>query len=136
WLADVGFGDSFIEPLGLDDPDEQVQRGVGYRIEREEDTWRVCQSQPRAEWEPLYAFTLQPHRLEDFSAMCHWQQTAPESHFTQKRMCSMATPDGRVTLSDMKLIFTRNRNRQERAVADDHEFNTLLLKYFGFRLTE
>ena len=26
WLADVGFGDSFLDPLRLDDPGEQTQR--------------------------------------------------------------------------------------------------------------
>src|SRR5215510_12560424 len=32
WLADVGFGDSFIEPLRLEIEREQRQRDIGYRI--------------------------------------------------------------------------------------------------------
>ena len=32
WLVDVGFGDSFLEPLRLDERGEQVQGGRAYRI--------------------------------------------------------------------------------------------------------
>jgi len=39
WLADVGFGDTFREPLRLDDPGEQIQNGKAYRIERDGDWW-------------------------------------------------------------------------------------------------
>ena len=34
WLVDVGFGDSFREPLRLDEPNEQLQGRSAYRILR------------------------------------------------------------------------------------------------------
>src|SRR5881227_1245928 len=37
WLVDVGFGDSFIQPLHIDDSDAQIQRDRAYRIETGED---------------------------------------------------------------------------------------------------
>jgi N-hydroxyarylamine O-acetyltransferase len=129
-LADVGFGDSFIEPLRLDEAGEQVQRGVGYRVERDGDIWRMLERQPGAEWMAMYQFTLQPRQLSDFAAMCAWQQTAPESHFTQKRLCSLATPEGRVTLSDLRLIVTRNGEREERMLTPDH-IAPALREHFG-----
>ena len=43
--------------------------------------------------------TLAARRLADFEAMCHFHQTSPNSHFTRKETCSMATADGRVTIS-------------------------------------
>ena len=32
WIADVGFGDSFLEPLPLDSEEERVQSGGAYRL--------------------------------------------------------------------------------------------------------
>jgi N-hydroxyarylamine O-acetyltransferase len=130
WLADVGFGDSFVEPLSLDDPREQIQRGVGYKIEKEGEHLTVKERQPGREWSSSYQFTLQPRALPAFAAMCRWQQTAPESHFTQKLICSRATPDGRITLSDDRLITTRKEKREERLL-DARERQEVLAEQFG-----
>src|SRR5882762_9725355 len=37
WLVDVGFGDSFLEPLKLDEEIEQIQGRRAYRITREDE---------------------------------------------------------------------------------------------------
>src|SRR5215204_4139344 len=37
WLADVGFGESFVEPLRLDERGEQAQGARAFRIDREGD---------------------------------------------------------------------------------------------------
>jgi N-hydroxyarylamine O-acetyltransferase len=63
--------------------------------------------------------------------MCHYHQTSPESPFTRKRLCSLARPDGRVTLADMKLIVTRNGTREERVLRSSDEWNNLLREHFG-----
>lgn len=134
WLADVGFGDSFIEPLRLDDPAEQIQHGVGYRIERQADFWKMMERRRPEDWTITYQFDLKPRQLEDFSGMCHWHQHSSESHFTQKRICSLASPYGRVTLSDMKLIVTENRVRREEIFSDDREYSTALKTYFDIEI--
>ena len=63
--------------------------------------------------------------------MCHYHQTSPESPFTRKKVCSMATTDGRVTVSDRRLIITRNGKKQERLLNSEDEWKTTLEKYFG-----
>jgi len=131
WLADVGFGDSFIEPLRLDEAGEQVQRGVAYRVAHDGETWTMNERQPSADWVVMYQFTLQPRQLADYAEMCHWQQTSPESSFTRKRLCSRATEAGRVTLSDLKLIITQNGARQEHALAGEDDFRAVLREHFG-----
>lgn len=60
-----------------------------------------------------YRFGLQPRDLADYLDMCHFHQTSPMSHFTQRRICSLATPTGRITLSDMTLIITDLGDRHE-----------------------
>lgn len=134
WLADVGFGDSFREPLRLDDPNEQLQNHGAYRLTRDGEQWTLLARSSDNEWEPQYMFTLRPYQLADFAGMCHYHQTSPESHFTQKRVCSLATPAGRVTLSDMRLIITLGSSRQEKILASQEEYTTALREYFGFKL--
>lgn len=132
WLADVGFGDSFREPLRLDDRGEQVQGDRVWRIE-EEGSHLVLRQRQAAEspWTPEYRFTLEPHEFPDYAGMCLYHQTSPQSHFTRKRVCSLATPDGRVTLSDLRLITTRGGVREERMLASEEEHATVLRELFG-----
>jgi N-hydroxyarylamine O-acetyltransferase len=63
--------------------------------------------------------------------MCHYHQTSPESHFTRQRICSLPTPEGRITLSDNKLIETRGPSRQETSLSGDHEWRAKLYELFG-----
>jgi N-hydroxyarylamine O-acetyltransferase len=135
WLADVGFGESFREPLRLDEPGEQAQAGGVYRLSQEDGGWIYWSRDESGPWRPQYRFTLQPRGLADFADMCHYQQTSPDSHFTQKRVCSLATPDGRITLSDSRLIVTHNGRRQEQELADQAAYEAALRDYFGVTLT-
>ena len=134
WLADVGFGDSFVEPLRLDEPGERRQRTGVYQVVRDGENWMMRETDKEGAMVDGYLFTLQPRRLADFDGMCYYQQTSPESHFTQKRVCSRATPEGRVTLSDMRLIITTDGQRQERLLAGPDEYAAQLRKYFGIEL--
>lgn len=131
WLADVGFGDSFREPLRLDEPNPQAQNGVAYRLDNSAEQWTMLRRLAQQDWAPQYRFTLQPHRLTEFDSMCLYHQTSPRSHFTQKRICSRATPEGRVTLSDMRLIITTNGQRQEMRLRDQNEYAHALWEHFG-----
>lgn len=134
WLADVGFGESFHEPLRLDKPGEQAQAWGTYRLTYDGGDWTYWERDEAAGWQPQYRFTLQPRRLADFAERCHYMQTSPESHFTQKRICSLATPEGRVTISDFHLIITQNGRRQERELTGRAEYESALREYFGVEL--
>ena len=135
WLADVGFGDSFSEPLLLDEREIQVQGERPYRILPDGAYLVLSQRETGGGWKPLYRFTLQPHSYGDYVEMCHYHQTSPDSHFTKARVCTRATPEGRVTLSGMRLITTTKQGgRQEIAVASDEAFKQLLSDHFGVTL--
>ncbi len=130
WLADVGFGDSFREPLRLDEPGDQIQQGHTYRVTRDGEDWTMFEYDVRGICDG-YKFTLQPRRLADFAGMCDYHQTSPESSFTRRRICSRATPEGRITLSDMKLILTTPGERQERLLNSPEEYAAALREHFG-----
>ncbi len=133
WLADVGFGDFILEPLRLQVGLEQSQEAGRFRIE-ERGNYLVVQKGQGKEWIEQYRFTLMAHRVADFAAMCDFHQTSPESPFTRKSICSLATADGRITLADRKLIETRNGTRQERILESDVERKRLLREIFGVAL--
>lgn len=135
-LADVGFGDCFVEPLRLETGDVQRQNSGDYRISKSDDTEFVLEAKRDGKWKPEYAFTLHPHALSEFSAMCHYHQTSPESHFTQQRICTLATPEGRITLSDKKLIETRGGVRTETPLSGNAEWRVKLREYFGIALPD
>jgi N-hydroxyarylamine O-acetyltransferase len=128
WLADVGFGDSFLEPLLFA---AAADGAAGYRLETEAEPYWVAEQNSDGTWTRQYRFDLQPRELHDFAAMCAWQQTSPESSFSARRICTRATPDGRVTLSELRLITTVNGQRSERQLASEAEYNLVLRDHFG-----
>jgi N-hydroxyarylamine O-acetyltransferase len=121
WLVDAGFGDSFLEPLLLDEPGEQRQGGRTYQIVSDGTELTLMQRVEKLEshsgekvdpqsqsaqgreggrapadhlWKAQYRFTLQPYEYADYAEMCLYHQTSPDSHFTRSRICSRATLHG------------------------------------------
>jgi N-hydroxyarylamine O-acetyltransferase len=119
WLADVGFGESF-EPVPFDHPGSNE-----YRIESNGAALILLQGE-----RPRYRFTLRPRVLGDFEGMCRYHQASPESSFTQRRIVSQATAEGRITLTDTRLIVTRDGQRVEQTVNSQAEFDALYQKHF------
>jgi N-hydroxyarylamine O-acetyltransferase len=131
WLADVGFGELFLEPLRFRAGVEQRDPAGSFRIVDSNGRLRLEKQEPDGAWKGQYSFTLQPRRLDEFAGMCHYHQTSPDSHFTQNKICSRATPQGRVTLSGMKLIVTKHGQREERMLKSEPEWRHALRDNFG-----
>jgi N-hydroxyarylamine O-acetyltransferase len=135
WLADVGFGDSFNEPLGFDTEGEQSQGLRAYRLEQTPEGCISWQRNYDGSWERLYFFDLQPHRFpEEYEAACLYHQTSPNSSFTRGSIISRTTPAGRVSLEDGWLILTTNGRREKRPLVDQGEYQALLKEHFGIEL--
>jgi N-hydroxyarylamine O-acetyltransferase len=135
WLVDVGFGDSFLKPLLLDERGEQVQGERGYTIAVDGDHLVLNQRLAKGEWKPQYRFTLEPRVYADYEALCRYQQTSPNSHFTRARICTLATTEGRVTLSEMRLIrTTADGTRTEQLLSTSEDYSNSLRDLFGIVL--
>jgi N-hydroxyarylamine O-acetyltransferase len=134
YLVDVGFGDSVRSPLTLSG--EIVADVSGsYRIAREDHFGNLCfQKLMQDEWVTEFVFTLQPRKLEDFHEMYQYQQTSPESHFTKKLICSLATPEGRITISGDTLIETAGSVKTQRPIVSAEERDDILRRRFGINL--
>ena len=136
WLVDVGFGDSFLEPLLLDERGEQAQGRRSFRIDTDGPRLILLRRDEDSDWEAQYRFTLQSYGYADYAAMCRYQQTSPDSHFTRARICSRATLEGRVTLSEMRFIeTTETGGRQERNLQSQEEYAGILREHFGIVMT-
>ncbi|HET9896026.1 MAG TPA: arylamine N-acetyltransferase [Streptosporangiaceae bacterium] len=130
WLADVGFGDHTTFPLHFDDRAEQADPGGVFRLADTSDG----DIEVRRNGELLYVAERRDRALADFAPTCWWQQTWPQSHFRQSTICSLLTPDGRISLSGRTLIRTRGAARIEEELLTDEAVLTAYSEYFGITL--
>ena len=133
WLVDVGFGESFLEPLLLDSRADQRQGTRTFRLVDADDHVVLMRRNDGEDWQSQYRFTLQPYTFPDYEEMCRYHQTSPDSHFTKGLICSRATADGRITLSDMRFITTSGpqRLRDERTLSTREDYDRVLREEFG-----
>jgi N-hydroxyarylamine O-acetyltransferase len=131
WLADVGFGRLSQFPLRLDSRDEQKDPGGLFRV-LDADYGDVDLHMGDR---PQYRLELRPRELSDFEALCWWQQTSPKSAFRQGPVCSMLTPDGRVTVSGQLLIETTGDARSEQRLETDAAILDVYRRRFGIELS-
>lgn len=132
WLADVGFGESFVDPMPLCSGATTVENGQRYSVRHSGGQWQLVKHQEDGEIQQYIFFDV-PQTLAEYEGMCNYHQTSPESHFTKGRVCSLATADGRVTLSGMRLILTRKGHRQESTLQDELELRHCLRDMFGIQ---
>ncbi len=137
WLADVGFGESFLDPLRFAVGRVHEQDNGAYRIDADQGDYvlrrRAEQDGP---WDAEHQFRDVPRELADFEGMCRYHQSSPDSPFTQRRVCSLATPDGRVTLRDTRLIVNSQGRRSEQPVDGEASYRAALRGHFGIELPD
>ncbi|XP_015268244.1 PREDICTED: arylamine N-acetyltransferase, pineal gland isozyme NAT-10-like [Gekko japonicus] len=135
FLCDVGFGEGFLEPLELKPGTEHVQKGGIFWLGNKGGIWVLERREvPGKEGRPLYQFTLEEKKLDDFAGMCSYHQTSPSSIFPCKSFCSLRKEDGgRLTYMGWRLISTAGEKRTETALQSS-EIPAILHEKFGVRL--
>ncbi|MBN9389848.1 MAG: arylamine N-acetyltransferase [Chloroflexi bacterium] len=134
YLADVGFGESFREPLCWNDTAPQAQEDREYRLSETLEGRILSQKLPGKDWEDPYILSTLPRQLEDFAGMAHYHQTSPESGFTKNPLISQALPGGRISLTDKLFIVTRQGERTELPVTGVAAYFEKLEQEFGVNL--
>jgi N-hydroxyarylamine O-acetyltransferase len=133
WLADVGNGVQLTDPIPHE-PGEYTAGGRPCAVRRSGEAWRTELPRGDGQWLPDWTWTLAPRRLADFAARNHYQQTSPESHFVQHRMCVRLTDAGRIALVDGVLSERVDGQLVERTVPAEEE-PRLLRELFGIEFT-
>lgn len=136
WLVDVGFGRRFpLHPIAIRPGQILEDRTGNYLVSPyNTDYWAIHQQQETGSWVPSYIFTTVSRQLSDFRGMCRYHQTSSASYFTQNMLCTLVTPNGRITLTDDTLKITEHGRIMEQPVDDADDFEYLLETHFGIRM--
>lgn len=133
YLVDVGFGDSFRKPVEM--PDGECEDISGrYRLYNIDSENFELRRKEENKWILQYTFTTVPRRLSDYKAMCDFQQDSLTSHFRTRMKCTIATPTGRITLSDSSLTITEKGIKTKLEIRNAVAFKTSLVNYFGISI--
>lgn len=130
YLVDVGFGDSSRVPLPMNG-EQQTDVSGTYRINSNADGVFHLEKDENEAWKPQYRFTLKPRTLSEYESMCRYHQTSPDSPFTSKSLCTIATVDGRVRVSGMNFAITCGSEKTERILSSENEWKEVLKSQFG-----
>ncbi len=131
YLADVGFGDSFIRPLPLDDPGPHDGGTGPYRFEYSQDETTLIFDGPDGP-EPQYRFGARAYGAEDFVEPSEQKWSDPQQKWRQKPFATRLLDGGpdRVTLLHDRLKVRRNGEWSERPVRSGDEWKRLLREWF------
>lgn len=133
FLVDVGFGDFSVEPLKFVLDVEQIDKNGTFLIRKQTDDYFEVVKKDGKDWKSEYIFKDLERDLTEFTEMCNFHQTSPDSHFTRGKLCSIMTENGRKTLTDKMFIETQNGERKETQVNSEAEFYEILEREFHIR---
>lgn len=137
WLADVGFGDSFLAPLDLDAEGLQHDGAAHFGVARTDalyTVFRASDAGPAGARQSLFRFETVPRALDGFRARARFHQDSPDSHFRRKIVCTRATDDGRITLRGGEWIVAAGGVRTVEAVDTPAQVHAILHDHFGIDL--
>ncbi len=130
YLVDVGFGDHFVEPFPLVvDKKFSDERGT-FWLEQENDNrilWREGLERERS-----FCYELCPvaRELQDFKEQCYHYAKAPDSRFRKGTILSRFTENGRVSLTDDRLLLTEAGDKRVIQLEDAAAFQSMLRRHF------
>lgn len=130
FLVDVGFGDFTAAPLKfMLSVEQQDANGVFLIRKFDEDYFEVVKKEGEYE-QSEYIFKNSVRDLSEFSEMCRFHQTSPQSHFTWSKLCSLMLENGRKTLTDKEFIETENGEKRKTKINSEDEFYDYLAREF------
>ncbi|MDC8003528.1 arylamine N-acetyltransferase [Aureisphaera galaxeae] len=130
YLVDVGFGEFAFRPLKFEMNKVQSDSRGDFIFENHENGYIKVSKITGETKSAEYIFTKQERSFQEFGGMCHYQQTSPDSHFTQKKLITRPTPKGRITLSGTILKITEDGVTMKEQTFDETEFGMYLREWF------
>ena len=131
-LADVGFGDAFSSPKEIDLKKIQMDYTTYWKFEQDPDENYLLRSSDDASYyRTKYRFNLEEKQIIQFLGMCDYHQSSDKSPFTQNKMITIKTKDGRITLTDRKLKILELGEITELDILNEDEFLSKLEQHFS-----
>lgn len=153
WVADAGFGGSFVPPLPLEDGAQaQTPDGAWHRLLRSGERgslageWRLeragpagttdGRSAPHGEWQPQYVFDLGEVAQDDLEMANHWTSTRPETRFTTLCIASVVLERGFAAMTGRQLSIHCHGISETRDVDDAVDYARTLRDLMGIALSD
>ncbi|HWN69965.1 MAG TPA: arylamine N-acetyltransferase [Haliangium sp.] len=133
YLVDVGYGECIRAPMPMMVGFTQQAAGSTFALREEGARLRLVSRDEHGD-ERGYVIDPRPRVLQELAAMCEFHQTSPESMFTRKRLCTLPTPAGRITLCETLLCRSDRGVRSERELESEAEYLAALRAEFGIEL--
>ncbi len=135
WIVDVGFGGhGLLEPLRLVFGEEARQGIDRFRLVAQGEGSYLLQCDMDRVWTNLYSFALDSWLPIDYAFANYYHSHSPDSLFMQRRICTMPTPEGRKTLTDMVLKIRSGGRAHEICPRDTGEYRLLINNHFNLRI--
>ena len=151
WLADAGFGGSYVPPLPLREGVEIASEdGARHRLRRIGETGQLAgewlleragpaeatdgRPQPHGEWQPQYSFDLADVAPEDLEQANHWTATRPGTRFTTLQVVSITLPDGFASMVDGAMSLFAGGKAEKRSVTGMEDYAATLSGTFRLDL--
>jgi arylamine N-acetyltransferase len=150
WIADAGFGGSYVPPLPLEHGAE-AETGDGARhrlrhVERPDGAWLLERAGPRATtdgrhldhggWQAQYTFDLSPVYEGDLAQANHWTATWPQSRFQAGPIVSKVLSFGFMSLTGIQLRLATREGVVENEMYDAERWRGALSNLFGIALSD
>ena len=136
YLVDVGNGRFYGSPISINKQVLVNGEDTSYLVEDYLNFKTLLFLDSDGLKQPRYSFDPRPKQLEDFRAPSMYTQYSPESIFKQKILVTLYQENGRVTLSDTKLIFTKGNKQETKEVQSPEDYRDILTKLFNITLEE
>ena len=135
YLVDVGFGEFSLAPVKIELHAEHTDPRGTFKIEAYDDTYKLIKRKnDKGEFLPVYIFSELKRELNEFSEMCTFHQTSPQSPFTHKRLVTMLVGEGRVTLTGDTLKTTINGTVTDKELSSEEEVKKVLTDIFNINM--
>jgi N-hydroxyarylamine O-acetyltransferase len=136
FLVDVGVGGGFLEPIQIKNGQTYSDANGSYQVVKVVDNEFFLRHLEENEWKDLLQFQTISRNENDFYEQCDYYQTSKETFFTQKRLVSKPTLNGKVTLTDNVLKVTENSQVTITELKDEEEWKRVLQNSFGINIDE
>lgn len=153
WIADAGFGGSYVPPLPLEDGAEaRTPDGARHRLRRmgkrgsATGEWRLeragpvsatdGRSAPHGDWQVQYAFDLGEVVQDDLEMSNHWTCTRPDTRFTSLHIASIVLPGGFAALSDRQFSVYGQGATGTRTIEDSRDYAQTLRETFCIAISD
>ncbi len=133
FLVDVGFGKFSLEPLKLELNQKIIDSYGEFQFDKYSVDYYRINELKNNDLIPQYIFQNKERELYEFQERCEFHQTNEDSHFTKKKLISIAKPNGRLTLNNSLLKITRF-GIEEEIEFHESEFEEKLEQYFDIEL--